>query len=882
MTEPQLPRIAVAILNALLPRAERDEVLSDLATEYRERRRSGPWEARWWCAFQIARSIPALVRRSWWRGWTGFEPKANAMRPGGPAMEHWIVDARYAIRRLVQRPTYATLAILTLALGIGGTSALLGVARAVLFDPLPYRNEESIGLFWAARSWTQEEYAHLRGRFPGFSQVAQYAPKDLMLEVDGGSSRLVSGLSASAELFQVLGASAALGTTFHPTDDVRGASPVAVLSYGLWQELGGEGSIIGRAIRLDGIERTIVGIMPRGFWFPDPTVRIWVAQPLDPTEQIGNFSLVGRVEPGFHLRAFDGPLSRLTAMLAERFTYSQQSNKTREPWVKSPRDVLIRPLRPAVLATLVAMAMILLIAATNVSALMLGQVEGRASELALRAALGATGRRLTAQLVCEALVLGVAAGLAGAAVAIASFRVLVTTLPLGAWAEVASLDWTTFALAMLLAIGASLAISLIPALALWRGRLRQSIGASRLTGIAGRGMRLENILVVAEVALAVLMAAGAGVLLRSVDNLYAIDPGVDPRGVGALDVVLPYGLRTSERRAALRAIDAELRTVPGVRFVSVVQKLPLRTGGWNSRITVEGQPDLPRTSTFVRVVSPEYLQTMGIALKHGRGFDRSDEARAAGDTTEVAIVINEALARKYFDGDDPIGRRVSPAFNQQQRGRIIGVVENVAEGALTDAATPTRYVLTGALDFVTPNQVFVFRTEAPQHPEGVLRAAAAAVIRAVPRAVVAEATTMERVFAIAVGPVRPIMTLVVLLTVVALVLCAIGIYGVISHFVARRQRDWGIRIALGLAPSRVISGIVSHGARLVIAGTIIGIVLYAAQARFLSSLIYGVRPVDGLSIVGSVLVLVVVGVVAALVPATRASLTDPATVLREP
>ena len=246
---------------------------------------------------------------------------------------------------------------------------------------------------------------------------------------------------------------------------------------------------------------------------------LWLPQPLNPEEQIGNFSLVGRVAGGFRLDALDGPLSRLTAMLAERFTYSAQSNKTHDPWVKSPRDVFIRPLRPAVLATLAAMAMILLLAATNVSALMLGQVEGRASELAVRAALGATGGRLTAQLICEALVLGFASGVAGAAVAVASFRLFVGTLPLGAWAEVASLEWTTFAFAMLLAIGSSLAISLIPAFALWRGRLGQSIGASRLAGIAGRGMRLESALVVAQVAVGLVMAAGTGVLLRSVDNL---------------------------------------------------------------------------------------------------------------------------------------------------------------------------------------------------------------------------------------------------------------------------------------------------------------------------------------------------------------------------
>jgi putative ABC transport system permease protein len=877
---PSLPRIPTAVLRALLPHAERAEVLGDLAAEYEERRRAGAIGARVWCWRQVARSVPALVRRSWWRGWTGFEPAANAMRPGGHPMEQWIVDARHAARRLVRRPLYAALSILTLAIGIGGTASIFGIARAVLFEPLPYRDEETVGMFWMPFSWNQQEFAYLRGRFPGFSEVAQYMTDELIMELGGGPSRLVPGISASSELFRVLGVGAALGSTFQATDDVQGANPVAVLSYGLWQDLGAERSIIGKTIRFDGVNRTIIGVMPRGFWFPSPTVRIWIPHPLNPEERVGNYALVGRVSQGNRLDRFDAPLTQLTAMLGERFTYPPQWDKTNDAWVKSARDVLVRPLRPAILATLAAMAMILVIAGANVAALMLGQVEGRATELAVRSALGATGRRLTAQLVCEALMLGLASGVTGAALAAASFRFVVGTLPLGAWAEAATLDWMVFTVAMVVAIGAALMISLIPAIALWRGRLREAIGSSRSSGVAGRGTRLENTLVVAEVALAVLMAAGAGVLVRSVNNLYAIDSGLEPSSVGVLDVVLPADLNIPERKTALRAIDTELRIVPGVRNVSVVQQLALRSGGWNSGIVVEGKPDLPVTTTFVRLVAPEHFQTLGIAIKRGRGFEVTDVPSGSVDSIESPVVINEALAKKYFEGEDPIGRRVNSGFGPAL-GRIIGVVDDVAEGALTGEPAAVRYVLFESVQFVSAVQTFVFRTDAGRSPEGLLPAATAAVKRGSPRSAISEATTMERVFARAVGPVRQIMTLVTMLTGVALLLCAIGVYGVISHFVARRQRDWGIRIALGLQPARVISGIVSRGTALVALGSVIGIALYAAQARFIATFMYGVSPVDAVSIVASVLALLLVGVFAALLPAARASRTDPAIVLRE-
>ena len=795
-------------------------------------------------------------------------------------MEQWIMDARQAVRRLVRRPRYAALAILTLALGIGGTAAVFGIARGIFFDPLPYTHPESIALFWAPFDWTQQEFAFLRGNVPGFSQVAQYTNHDVTLETGDGPARLMPGIAASSELFSVLGTRPVRGRAFEPRDDVQGAEAVVVISYGFWKELGGNDAVIGRRIRLGGAPTTIVGVMPRGFWFPTPTVRVWVPQQLNPEERAGNFALVGRVAPGRTIDSIQPAIAQLTGMLGKRFTYPAQWDKTRNASVTPIRESIVGPLRPMLVATFVAMGMILLIACANVASLMLGQVEGRTTELAVRSALGATRARLTRQLVGEAVILGTIAGVFGAVFAAIGFRSLVTSIPLGAWAETASLDWRVFAIAMVIAVSAALAISLAPTLSLWRGRLRASLGAGRTQGVRGRGMRLESVLVVAEVAIAVLMTAGAGLLVRSVQKLYAIDPGVESRGVGVVDVVLPSDLPNDRRKVVVRDLVASVRAVPGVKSAAVVQRLPLRGSAWSSGIDIEGMPDARLSTTYVRLVSPDYFATMGITLTRGRLIEEADMTAAPADTLGGVVLINEALARKYFGTTDPLGRRVGTGFGPPM-ARVVGVVHDVAEGNLTDAASPARYVPYTRIPFMVPGQTIVFRVERNQKPVALLTSVRAAITRADPRVAIQEATTMEQVLARAAGPAKQVLTLVTLLTTLALVLGAIGIYGVMSHFVARRQRDWGIRIALGLSPARVLSGVVGHSTSLVGIGIGLGLAVFVVLARLLTTLIYGIGTTDPLAIGWSVVALLVVGVVAAFLPALRASRTDPAIVLRE-
>jgi predicted permease len=849
-------------------------VLADLADEFlaREAERGRP-AARRWLWGQVLSSLPALLRRSWWRGWTGFEPQANRMQTGGPPMESWIMDARFVARRLASRPGYAILAVLTLALGVGGTAAIYGVARKFLLDPLPYAREQELAVFWNKFDWSEAEFLYI-GEFPGFRGVAAYRGESVTMDAGGGSPRVLPGLSASAGLFEVLGVKPLVGPGFRTGDDRVGVEPVAVLSYGLWEELGSDPGIVGRQVRLDGVERTVTGVMPRGFWFPDPTVRVWVAEPLDPENRSGNYALVGRMEPGRSVDAMAPSLKRITDRLREEFTYSEQWDKTRGAELTPVREALVGGVRPALLATLAAMGLILLIACANVAALMLGQVDRQSTEMAVRTALGAGRWRLVQQVVMESALVGLLAGVAGALLAAAGFRLLVGALPLGELAEGASLDWRVFASAIVIATLASLTVALVPSLSLWHGDVQHVLSRSRTSGIGGRGGRIEGALVMAEVALAVLLVSGAALLIRSVANLRSIDAGVEPDRVAVIDAATPSTMEPAQRRQALRELVSELDALPGVESAAAVQTLPLRGGGDNWGIGIEGRPD-PQSTTSFRLVTPDYFPTMGIAVRQGRGFEATDRAGS-----ELVVVINEALANKFFPGENPVGRRLDEGDGILPR--IVGVVENVAEDDLTDEPAPARYMLYEQVPIYTPEvNTLVLRAERSGGAAALLEPARGVLRRVAPGVAVQTTTTMDEVFTRAVGPARQVMSLLALLGGLAMVLGAVGVYGIVSHVVSRHKRDWGIRIALGLQPRRVVAEVVRSGGVLVAGGIVLGTLAFLAAARWLASFLYGVGAADPLAMAAAAAVLLLTGLLAAFVPAWRASRIDPAVVLRD-
>lgn len=881
-TPPTPPRLPLALLRILLPRAEHRELLADLEEEYvvRVAREGGP-AARRWLWRQALGSAPRLLRWKWWRARTGFAPGADTYRPGGAIRSTWIGDARYALRRVRARPGYSALAALTLALGVGGTAAAYGIAGSLLLEPLPYGHESEVGVFWKKTDWTEGEFLYLRGRAPGFRQVALYRRGDVTLRPGDAPARLVPGLLVSAELFDVLGVQPMLGQGLRAVDDAAGAEPVSVLGHGLWQELGADPSIVGGSLVINGAPRTVVGVMPPGFWFPDPSIRIWTSEPLTEDAVSWNSTLIGRVAPGLDVREMSAPVARLTAMLGERFDYPIQWDKTREAHVTPLRDDIVGGMRPALLATLGSMALILLIACANVSALMLGQVDARREELAVRLALGASRWRLTQQLVAEALLVGIAAAVLGTGLASAGFRLIARALPLGAWSDAAAPEWTLFFPAMALAVGAALVVALVPAVSLWQGELRGAVAGARPGGHRVRGGRLEKGLVVAQVALAVLIASGAALLARSVLNLYAVDPGLRAEGVGVVDVMLAAGLGRERQRETLDRLTDALVELPGVRSAAAAQTLPLRGGGYNLPLGIEGRPDLQGMTTEYRIVSPGYLETLGIELRAGRTIDEADRS-----DTEAVVVINQALADRYFGGADPVGQLVTDDIRMDGDAgarlvRIVGVVADAAERSLTDDPVPVRYVPVAQTPWVDQAQSLVLRAEPGTDPVALLDEARGAVARVAPDVAVRETTTMSRVLDTAVGPARQVMSLLSVLSALALALGAVGVYGVTLHFAMRRRRDWAIRIALGLPGARAVSEVVARGAALVTAGTVIGLLAAAGLARLLSSFLYGVDALDPVALGAAGVVLLAVGVLASLIPARRAGATDPAIVLRE-
>ena len=790
-------------------------------------------------------------------------------------LESWIMDLRYSARRLASRPTYALLAVLTLALGAGGTAAVFSIVRELLIEPLPVAREEQVGVLWQPHDWTEEEFLFLRPNFPGFQRMAAYRGDDATLEISGEPLRLVRGIAASAELFDVLGAGPLFGRTFQAGDDLVGAEPVIVISHRLWQELGGNPGIIGRQVQHGGVARTVIGVMPPGFWFPNPAVRAWTTTALRTTNRSGSYALVGRIADGSRIDAMQGPLAALSKTLGERFTYPPQWDKTRAPAITPVREYLVGDVRPSLVATLVAMSLILGIACVNVAALMLGQLGGRSTEMAVRAALGAARTRLTQQLVIESLVIGICAGAAGALLAAGGFTMLVRSLPLGELADSATLDWTIFWAAIAVALLAASAIALVPGVAIWRTSLQATMSTTRTGGISVRGGRLEGGLVVAQIALAVLLAAGAGLLIRSVANLRAIDPGFDVHDLAIVEATIPAQLPRDARRQVINETMPTLQALPGVKAVAATQKLPLTGSGDNWGIRVEGKPDLPSSTTSFRVVTHDYFRALNANIRHGRGFLPSDRA-----SSERVVVINEALAAKYFAGEDPLGRLLHTGFDTRGE-RIIGVVDNIAEKDLTDAPAPARYVLYDQVPYVSAKVSFaILTTDAEQIPL-VLQAARRTLQTATSRLAVQRTITMQSLFEDAVGAPGRVATLLTILAALALVLGAVGVYGVISHSVSRRTRDYGIHIALGLPPSRIVSQVVRRGVQLVGAGSAIGVAATVALTGSLSTLLYGVEQTDPTALGGAVFALIIIGAVAAFLPAWRASRTDPAVVLRQ-
>ncbi len=791
-------------------------------------------------------------------------------------------DVRFATRRLLEHPTFSLLAVLTLALGIGGTVALASVVQALMIRPLPVADAERVVTFWSEYNWRGEEFDHVREIPESFEEIAAYSIDSYTLRADAGSS-LVLATVASAELFDVMGVRPLLGRGFRAGDDRPGAERIVVLGHSLWrQEFGADPDVLGRRVALSGEPHTVVGVMPEGFYFPTPETGLFVPLDLDPADPAyagnGWLVLTGRLRAGATDAAVQRDLERITTALGARYDYPTEWDKTRGAYVTPLREYLFGDLRPALLLLLGAVGVLLLMACVNVAALILTKTVDRTREMSVRAALGAGRARLARQVLTESVILGLAAGAVGVLLAVAAFDLLVASLPLrDAFRETVTLDWTALLTGVLLSVVSGSLIALAPMRSLLSGDLSSFGFGDRNSGRGGvQASRMQRTLVFAEVLLAVVMVTGAALLVRTVGELRALELGFEPEGLVALDILLPEEQTTEVERAAyFTELLVRAEALPGVSGATLLNRLPLADGGMQASVTIPGHPDLQgadRPTALFRPLTPGGFELLGMRLVEGRTFEATDTR----DAPPVAVV-NETFARRVWGDEIAIGRTYRSGFALGDV-LIVGVVADMAVTDLTGAPPMVGYY---PWDQALRGEAFgILTIRASGNPTEIVPALRGLVQELDGRAAVGRVQTMDNVVDAEMAEPLRLRFFLGVFAVLGLVLGTVGVYGVVSYSVERRRAEFGIRMALGAEPARLMGTILKQGMLPVVLGVVGGTACALLASGVVARFLFEVEPTDPGSLMVAAAALLVAGGVAALLPALRASSADPASALR--
>ena len=807
-------------------------------------------------------------------------------------METPLQDLRYALRQLARSPGFTTVAVLTLALGIGANTAIFSVVYGVLLKPLPYDDPRSLVSVWGARSLA--EFVGVRDRNHTLQGVAAYLDRvGVSLSGTGEPARLAGAL-ASADLFRVLGVSAAVGRTFAAGEDQPGNNAVVLLSDGLWRaRFGADPSIIGRTLDLDGIPRTVIGVMPRGFWFPRRETELWLPVRMDRSNPgefwgSGGYYMAGRLRPGMTRAQARADVRAL----AERLRIENPVWRPSERYYFNGLDVI--PLdqriveggtRRLLLVLLGAVGMVLVIACANVANLLIARGAARERELSLRAALGAGRSRLVRQLVTECVLLSAVGGLSGLAVAFGGVRALLGLLPADTprLGDV-SVNGAVLAFTAVLALGVGLVFGLVPALRLSRPDLVGSLGEGTSRGGSGpRKRRLAGALVAAEIALGVVLAVGAGLLLKSFARILAVDPGFriehlvtarisppkarwsDPGFTG------PSAAMEERQRVFYRQLLDRLSGSPGISSVAITSQAPFEKTNEYGAMWVDGYTTNPNELETMngRKVTPGFFRAMGIPVVRGRALSDADQA----DAPRVAL-IDETAAQRYWKGRDPISGRIRYPWPGWLT--IVGVVGTTKNNDLTDQPQPTFYV--PFAQYPQAQMTVVARTAAD--PATALGAIRAAVRDVAPEIPVSDERTMTERLGESVAQPRFAASLLVAFGTLALLLGAIGTYGLMAYATQRRTREVAVRMALGAQSRDVLWTVIREGAVLAAGGVLAGLGLALALTRSLRGLLYEVSPTDPTTFALVAIVLVGAALLASYLPARRATKVDPMVALR--
>jgi putative ABC transport system permease protein len=806
------------------------------------------------------------------------------------AIETAVADLRHGVRRLRNSPGFTAVATLTLALGIGASTAVFSAAKPVLFESLPYPDASRIVTLWdvgledSRQPVTFGTFLEVRERTRSFAALAVMRPWQATLPGAREPERL-DGQRVTAEYFQVLGVQPVTGRGFTAADDRPGAPPVVLLGNGLWhRRFGADPSIVGQQIRLDDDPYTVVGVMPPQFEnVLEPTAEIWRPLQYDPTlpspqgrEWGHHLHMVGRIQPSSSLDQAKLDLDGIATTPVSEFTRPPWAAMTRGLAITALQDDITRGVRPALIAVIGAVILLLLIVCVNVTNLQLGRAADRRAEFSLRVALGAGRVRLTRQLLTESLVLagcGGALGICGAWVGIRALQLVAASGLPRASAVSLDLGVAAFAAAFTTAIGVLIGVA--PALHASRAGHAAVPQRTRTTS-PHRGIR--HVFVVAQVALAVVLLVGAGLLFRSVERLLAIPTGFDADDRLSMQVQTS-GHRFDDattRHAFFASALAAVRQIPGVRSAAWTSQLPLNGGTDTYGVHFESAPAAPSREdrgAARYAVDPEYFATLGIPLKRGRLLNAYDNVAAP-----LAVLLNESFAKRRFADRDPIGQRLHIGPDSGPWYTIVGIVGDVKQLSLELNRSDAVYVTTS--QWPNPDYVLTLVVRSDENPATLVPSITRAVWSVDKDQPITRIATLESLVARSAAERRFALTLFEVFAVVALALAALGIYGVLSGSVAERTREIGVRVALGASRHDVLKLVVQQGLILTTIGVAIGVAGATAASSAILVLLFGTSPLDPLTYVSVVAVLAGVSLLACILPARRAAWIDPAITLR--
>ena len=806
-----------------------------------------------------------------------------------------IADLRFGARSMRRNPAFATIAVLTLALGIGANAAIFSVVNAVLLRPLPWDDPDRAVMIWSKwtafdKTWVSTgEVIDYGRRTQTLSAVGAWSDGQINITGDGEPERVPAG-NVTANLFSVLGVSPAAGRTFTAAEDVPNGPNLVVIGHGLWtRRYGGDPSIVGRAIQLNGQPFQVIGIMPRDFVLPtdfeNPAPsQLWTPLQIDPaTTDHGNHGLyaAGRLKPGATVKQAADELHTIAEAWTREGLYPVQMQY--DAVVLSLTEQVVGGVKRAILLLLGAVGFLLLIACANVANLLLARAEARQREMAVRSALGAGGWRLVRQLLTESIVLTSVAAVTGLVLAFAAVRYVAWWNPANIpRVHTVGLDARVLMFTALVALVTSIVFSLVPALRARRVDLNESLKDGQTTSGGGARQRFRNTLVVVEMALAVVLLVGAGLMLRSLWSLQQIRLGFDPANVLTMRLSLPQASYQKPEEVVLfyDRVLSSVRSLPGVQVAGAVRSLPLGSTIGDFGLRIEGFVPPPGTNPKGdwQIATDGYLEAMGERLIRGRGISRDDRS-----DTQLVALINEDMARRYWSGQDPIGRRFKIGGDPTRPFvTVVGIVGDVRHNELTGVVKEKFYVPHTQWHKSVGNAIrsMTLVVKSAGDPMALAAPVRQEIKKLDPNLPVADVRAMRDVVGATLSTPRFTGMLLLVFALLAVVLSAIGIYGVLSYVVSRRTREIGIRVAIGAGRMQVLRMVLGQGIVLTMTGVVIGIGIAIWTSTLMRDMLHGVRPGDPLTFAAVGAVLAVVAILASLVPALRATRVDPVVALK--